>query len=138
MKTVGEFLGILRQTENTELIALLRHAENVTTVDLTPVYAEPLSLEMLTAMRDEISGLFVFRVHGVMNDEEYDRVTHAHSAFVTEFHERAAMHGFIITDKPRCISFTEIARDRGIVQVKDSGVSLTPKGEKMMEEFFGE
>lgn len=133
MKNMGEFIELTRVIEkHAEILIDDWKTEN-------PEYFkslcdQPVTIENILELRNWVSGLFAERLAHICTEALYDRFQKAHVEFIAKFDEKASEKGFLITQKRKCVTFTELMRDAGLIQVTTKGVSLTPKGIAVAEE----
>ncbi len=137
MKTMNDFLIAFRERikECIEAKLLLEELEREVGEDEWCKFLElQIGMDSLLKLRNGISAMFADRISGVCTDKLYDRLHRKHTETIQKLDELAGEMGVIIVKKRACVSYTESARDAGIIQVTTKGVSLTPLGERIAEE----
>ena len=92
------------------------------------------TMKLLLDIRAGISTMFAWRISGLCTEVRWERIHQSHAETIRIFDELAWENGFQITEKRACVSFVEMAREQGVIQVTSKGVSLTPIGEQIAEE----
>lgn len=137
MKTLRDFLVLFKEKirDCTEAQLLLeRLGQQVSLEEFARYLDQEVTMELLLNFRRGISQMFAWRIQGISSEALYHCSHRNHAETIQKFDELAWEQGFKITEKRDCVSFTEAAREDGIIQVTAEGVSLTPKGEQIAEE----
>lgn len=138
MKNLSDFFELFRKKIEKfpyEALALVDELRNTCSPSEFESYMrQEVDLGELLNLRSAVSCMFEWRIRGIQTEAMFEKLHKTHAETIQIFDDLAWEHGFKIVEKRRFVSFVEMARDQGIIQVRKDGVSLTPKGERIAEE----